>query len=268
LLLLLLLLALLLFPIAVYCSVIGMINRRIQPLMVPGTWDFVGVLLATSGFLLFVGPALLSGTFRQALRELPFTREGGSIGAAVSEIWAAWWVTWLLYYGFILGGAAVLVWSRRHTTVIYNIDPHVFEMVLSQLTDRLGMPATRLGNRLFLGASGSPLRLNSEEESSTEIMAAVPVPANAPTPPRIFTQHVIIDMEPMGALRNVSLHWVSASPEARIDLERELDRALTEVVTVDNPVGGWLLGIAGFLFVAIMMLAAVFVLGTIASPRR
>ena len=70
--LLLLLLALFLFPIALYCTVLGMINRRAQPLMVSGAWDFVGVLLATSGFLLFVGPAMLSGTFRQGLRELPF----------------------------------------------------------------------------------------------------------------------------------------------------------------------------------------------------
>ncbi len=60
-------LALFLFPLAVYCSVLGLVNRRLQPLMISGVWDFVGVLCATSGFLLFVGPYLLSGLFRQSL---------------------------------------------------------------------------------------------------------------------------------------------------------------------------------------------------------
>ena len=40
-----------LFPLAVYCLVLGLINRRRQPLMVSAGWDFAGLLFAASGFL-------------------------------------------------------------------------------------------------------------------------------------------------------------------------------------------------------------------------
>jgi hypothetical protein len=265
----LLLLALFLFPIAVYCSILGMINRRMQPLMVSGAWDFLGLLLATSGFLLFVGPALLSGTFRQSLRDLQFAaRDGASFGSAVSEIWGSWWVAWLLYYAFVVGGTGILVWVRRGTTVIYNVHPRAFEAVLLRTTQRLGLQANRLGNRLFLGVSGMPALLKDDEEPRTEVMVRPPIPISVPEMPRLIAEQVIIDIDEFAALRNVSLHWRTASPEARADLQRELDRALAEVVTLDNPVGGWMLGIAAFLFLAIMMLTAVFVLVTMTNARR
>jgi hypothetical protein len=263
---LLLLLALFLFPVAVYCSILGMINRRMQPLMVSGAWDFVGLLLATSGFLLFVGPALLSGNFRQSLRDLPFSaRDGGSIGSAFSEIWGTWWVAWLLYYLLVVGGAGVMVWLRRSTTVIYNIDPRAFDTVLMRVAQRLGLQVNRLGNRLFLGVSGQPIQLSDAGEDSTEVMGGPPVPVAAP---RVIAEQVIVDVDEFTALRNVALHWKTASPEARADLQRELGKSLAEVVTLDNPVGGWLLGIAAFLFLAIMMLTAVFVLVTLTATRR
>jgi hypothetical protein len=266
--LLLLLLALFLFPVAVYCSILGIINRRLQPLMVSGTWDFLGVLLATSGFLLFVGPALLSGTFRQNLRELPFSRDSAGIGAAVAEIWAAWWVTWLLYYLCVLGGAAALVWARRGTTVIYNVDAATFDTVVLQAARRLGVEVNRLGNRLFLGVTGTPAPLaTANHEAATEVMARSPLQTPDPVPIRILAEQVVVDVEVFATLRNVSLYWKNASPEARADLERELGRGLAEVITLDNPVGGWLLGVAGLLFLTIMMLTAFFVMGTIMTAR-
>jgi hypothetical protein len=261
---LLLLLALFLFPIAVYCSIVGMINRRMQPLMVSGAWDFLGLLLATSGFLLFVGPALLSGSFRQTLRELPFSTRDGDIGSAFLGIWGAWWVTWLLYYLLVVGGAGVMVWLRSGSTVIYNIEPRAFEGVLVRTTQRLTMPVNRLGNRVFLGVSGQPAQLTAAE-SPTEVMVHPPIPIVVST---VIAEQVIVDVDEFTALRNVTLHWRTASPEARADLERELRKSLAEVVTIDNPVGGWLLAIAAFLFLAIITLTAVFVLVTLTAVRR
>src|ERR1700758_3195552 len=52
-------LALFFFPIALYCLILGMINRRPHPVMVSGSWDFFGLLLAASGLLLFGGPTVL-----------------------------------------------------------------------------------------------------------------------------------------------------------------------------------------------------------------
>jgi hypothetical protein len=241
-----------------------MINRRALPLMVSGAWDFFGVLLATSGFLLFVGPALLSGSFRQSLHDLPFSRDSSSIGEVASEIWGAWWVAWLLYYGLVIGGAAVLIWSRRNTTVIYNIESRTFEPLFLQIAQRLGLDVNRMGNRVFLSAI-------PPEEASTEIMAGLPpvsAPVATPRPSPIFTGPVIVDVETFSAFRNVSLHWKSNNPVARAELERELEKALTQVVTAENPVGGWFLGIAAFLFLAIMMMTALFVVGVATMAAR
>jgi hypothetical protein len=245
-----------------------MINRRMQPLMVAGTWDFLGVLLATSGFLLFVGPAFLSGTFRESLRDVATAGESVNINSAVSEIWGAWWTMWLLYYGLVLVGGAFLVWSRRNTTVIYNVEPRNFETTLLATTQRMNLPASRLGNRLFLGISSLPTSLSVEEEPTTEVLTHVPAALESRPAQPAFSERVIVDIEVFAPLRNVSLHWRHASPAARTDFERELQRGLVEVVTIDNPVGGWLLGIAAFLVLAIMMLTAVFVIGTVVRVRH
>jgi hypothetical protein len=248
----LLLLAIFLFPIAVYCAILGVINRRAQPLLVSGAWDFLGVLLATSGFLLFVGPALLSGGFRHGLRELPLNRESNALGSAIAEVWALWWVFWLLYYLFILGGAAMLVWGRRNIQVVYNIEPQTLLAALDRAARRLALTAQRRGNHLIFSPAtldGVPGTTESAESSSAITVQRLPSTAAV----------AAVTIEPFPLLNNVSLHWHSASPEARADLERELRKALAEVITLENPVGGWLLGIAGLLFMLIMLLTGVFI---------
>jgi len=249
----LLLLALFLFPIAVYCAILGIVNRRPQPLAVSGTWDFIGVLLATSGFLLFVGPALLSGAFQQSLRELPFQRESNALGGAIAEIWAAWWVLWVLYYLFLLGGAVFLVWSRRNTIVIYNVDPQTLESALARAAQRLGLAMERRGNRFHIGPGSG-----SVDSGQWTVNDGLSSPSTVHRPLSTVPP-AIIDVEPFPLLSNVSLHWQCGGPQARADLERELRKALGEVITLDNPVGTCLLGIAAFLFLLIMLLTGIFV---------
>ena len=50
-------------------------------------------------------------------------------------------------------------------------------------------------------------------------------------------------------------------------MERELEKGLTEVVTPDSAVGAWLLTIAAFLFLVILMLTAVFVMTLMLTTR-
>lgn len=262
---LLLFLALFLFPIAVYCTILGMVNRRAQPLRVSGAWDFLGVVLATSGCLLFVGPAILSGAFKASLRELPFHREGPAITGAVGEIFATWWVLWVAYYLLLAGGIAALLWARRATAIIYNIDLASFERAIALTASRLGVQAQRLGNRLYMGVNASPSPLGDEPDVPTEVLGHF-------TPPdpsrRRLLEEVVVDVEPFALLHNVSLHWRAASPEARADVERELDKTLAEIAIADNPTGSWMLGIAGFLYLVITMLTATFVLGVFLATRR
>src|SRR6516225_1457399 len=50
-----------LLPFSIYLSILGSINRRRHPVMVSGVTDFIGILFAASGFLLFGGPGILTG---------------------------------------------------------------------------------------------------------------------------------------------------------------------------------------------------------------
>jgi hypothetical protein len=255
----LLLLALFLFPIAVYCTVLGIINRRPQPLVVSGAWDFVGVLLATSGFLLFVGPALLSGAFRQSLHELPVQRESPGLGSAIAELWAAWWVLWLLYYLFVLGGAIFLIWTRRNTLVIYNVEPQILDSALARAAQRLDLKMEHRGNQLSFGHKAANGEL-------TEVDGVEPASPFAVHLPPSTVQPVTVDVEPFPLLSNISVHWHDAPSASRADLERELRKALTEVFTLDNAVGAWLLGIASFLFLFIILLTGLFIAIVMARP--
>jgi hypothetical protein len=275
-----------------------MINRRPQPLVVSGTWDFIGVLLATSGFLLFLGPVLLSDTFSQMLNEPSIQRSSRSIADVIATAWASWWVLWILYYLIILGGGGYLLWLRSHATVIYNIERRTLETVLAGVVERLGLPASQLGNRLFIGVSDAPVPLTAAPTpvAAASHVTAGPAPlADAshhvmshPTPtgeagqplqqlaagggaatPRlqIISEQVIIDVEALEMLNNVSLHWYRASPAARATLERELRQALAEVHVPENAVSTWLLGIATLLFLVVMMMTAVFVIAAIWMRR-
>jgi hypothetical protein len=285
----LLLLALFLFPLAVYCTVLGMINRRVRPLAVSGPWDFLGLLLGLSGFLLFLGPALWSGLFRQNLNDLPFQRGITSMASAVEVAWLSWWLGWVVYYLVVLGGAALLLWLRRQTTVIYNIDPQTMDSVLARVAERLGLRANRLGNRLFLGVSPIPVPvaapvdlashvtvLPAAAELSTHISAA---PVSAGTageladdsqdrPTRLAGEQVVLDVDAFELLSNVSLHWRSASPTARAQVERELRLVLAETAAPDNAISAWLLGIATLLFLVVIMITTVSVVAGILEKSQ
>jgi hypothetical protein len=262
------LLAFLLFPIAVYCAILGMINRRAQPLVVSGAWDFAGVVLATSGFLLVLGPALITGVFQQSLHDLPLHHESMSIGGALGEVLAAWWILWLLYYLFVLGGAAFLIWMRRDSTVIYNIDAQMLDNAISAAARRLGLQTQRRGNRLEFG----PVESGTKTVDGGQWTVDGGVTSHSPTvqqpPSTVHHPPSSIEVEMFPLLSNVTLHWHCATPESRADLERELRKSLAEVYTLDNTVGSWLLGIAALFFLVIALLTAIFVVTVMMLARN
>jgi hypothetical protein len=63
---------------------------------------------------------------------------------------------WLIYYGALVLGAVVLLWARRWTTVIYNVDAAGLESALAECLGRLGVVWSRHGNRLVLSPEVEP----------------------------------------------------------------------------------------------------------------
>jgi hypothetical protein len=154
------------FPVAAYCFVLSLINRRGHPTMISGSWDFAGVLFAVSGFLLIGGPLVLAG-LNQTFRNFWLQSESASV-SALGEYW--WYIRlalWALYFGAIAGGSLWLLWKRSRTTSIYNVDPPVFDVALAEVLNRLPLKWARAGNRLLVAFPAFPDHLARERRTQT-----------------------------------------------------------------------------------------------------
>ncbi len=257
-------LLLFLFPVAFYCLVLAVLNRRSHPTMVTGSWDFLGLLFAASGFLLFAAPALLRGFFERILRDMAFADEGPSPDA-VGAVISLQTLTWILYYVLVIGGGLLLAWLRSGKTVVYNVAPEELERALERSLARLGLGVTRTGRRLLIGyvAQAEPV------EGLLSAVSAAPL--NGPVNPTRTTSSLgeaVVDVEPFAALWNATLHWRSDTGALRRAVEMQLARELRERPSYDNPVGTWLLGVSGFLFALVFMIVMALVLGAFFPVRR
>jgi hypothetical protein len=243
-------------PLAIYCLVLAMLNRRPLPVMVRGVWDCVGLIFAASGFLLIVAPTLINMLYAKTLGNQPL--DPGEFYA----IWLEYWILTLLYYVVVSVGIVVLLWSRSTKTVIYNVDADRFDAMLEQALAHLGLEATRSGNQLVLS------RLAVVETNVLEADTPGPGQAIESTPPAAasaFAEGVLL-VEPFPALGHVTLHWCAGRPELRDEVEAELERNLLGARLFDNPAGTWFLGAAAALLSLIFVLVLVMALSALLPP--
>jgi hypothetical protein len=240
-----------LFPLGLYCLLLAMLNRRWHPTLVSGPWDFAGVLFALSGFLLVGGPCLLTGLNKQ-WRNLWITGQLRDVTIRPADWWTFWVGLWVAYFVLVVGGAAYLLWRRRRITAIYNIDPQQLDEALSQVVARLGLLTTRIANRLFInGRSDGPLAPPSGDAVS-DAGAYVPAEAiqgklgtsvqTAPVPAGV--SELVLDVDTTPTFRHATLTWSGRDPLLRRQVETALAKQLTETVSGENPVAGWLFTIA------------------------
>jgi hypothetical protein len=190
-----------LIPLALYLWWLAQITRREHPKPIAGQWDFVGLLLGLSGFVVFGGGLLLTlcqSNFRYWMR---------GNAEALRGAWIQERVTWALLVAFYLivvaGIAGLTLAARRRTVVVYNVEPAVFETLLTEVFDQLGRPVERRG-RLWVG--GAPLcELDTFEGGHT-----------------------------------VTLRWVSEDVRLFEEVDRQLRAALATQPAGDNPASRWL----------------------------
>ena len=112
-----------LLPLALYFFFLGMINSRRRPLMIPGPWDFAGILFAASGFLTFGIPAILTG-LSERWRLFWWTAQlAGNLSANPEDtkgigggLWAAdgmGGLLWAAYFLLVLVVAGIVLWRRQ-----------------------------------------------------------------------------------------------------------------------------------------------------------
>jgi hypothetical protein len=270
-----------LFPVALYCLILGVINRRDRPLMVSGAWDFVGILFAASGFLLFVGPGVL-GALYERWRYFLLFGQGGSV--ALSEAGYYFWVTvWGLYYVAVVAGAAFILWRRRKITAIYNVDVPALQAALTQVLERMGLSWTRAGKQFFIkpgdgprdgqavtpeGVPASQRALVSAETAKLGMdpMAAPGIRPFAPLlgPVRYLA---LLEVETFGAMCHATLRWPQADPLLRQEIEAELDKALQRTFTRSNGSGGWFLCVGGLMLLATFLCMILLILVNMPPSR-
>ena len=260
-----------LLPIAVYCLVLALINRRINPLIVSGVWDSIGLLMACSGALLVCGPGIIYVNFNRASmyegvdggharqEQQPKDKDAREEAEPAETPANVWWV--LIYVGYnlvVLAGAAMMVLGRRGKTIIYNVDTDLLEQVLARVLEKCSLAHVRIGRKLFIG----PREVAPTPEAITT--AAIPGQKMSGTGNVRMGQ---VDIEPFPAMCHATLHWQGGSPSLREEIEDELRRNLDECRSLDNPAAGWFLGISSLLFFMIIAVVVFFLL-IIFVPRR
>jgi hypothetical protein len=188
-------------PLAGYLLWLSVVTRRDRPTVVAGPWDFAGLLVGLSGFIL-AGGALLLTLVQSNVR---FWTRGNfeALRTAWDQEKTSWAFVAVGYLVLVVGGAYLTLASRRRTLVVYNIDPERFDAVLAEVFEALGRPVERRGNQWV---SGFPL----------------------------------CEAEPFAGGKTVTLRWLTDDRLLFQEVERHLRDAVRTVVTRDNPAARWL----------------------------
>lgn len=226
-----------LLPLSLYFLALSWVNRQSRPVVVAGTWDFVGLLFATSGFLFFGGPAVLSSV-SDRWRTLWLLGDASSLPVGLDRYREVWMLFAAGYFLLVVVVSGLVLARRRRLTCVYNVEPADVEAALDSACRRLGLAPTRSGTLYLFGFGGE---------------SASPTP-NAVGP------NAILEVESSTAFQNVSLRWEPHDSPLRSALEAELRERLTRTPAPTHEVSAWcnLLGTALLvfsLFVLVVLLA-------------
>ncbi|MBN9117752.1 MAG: hypothetical protein J0I06_01035 [Planctomycetes bacterium] len=190
-----------LIPLAVYLWWLARVTRGEHPKPVSGPWDFAGLMVGLSGFVVFGGGLLLTvcqSNFRYWMR---------GNAEAFRSAWIQERVTWAVLVAFYLlavaGVAGLTLLARRRTVVVYNVEPAAFETLLVEVFDQLGRPVERRGRQWI---------------------------ADKP----------LCEVDTFEAGRTVTLRWVCEDVRLFEEVDRQLRAALATQSTGDNPASRWL----------------------------
>jgi hypothetical protein len=253
-----------LLPLSLYLLVLGVLNRRPHPLLVSGVWDFIGLLFAASGFLLFGGPGILGGLNERSRRYWLLGQQAGA-GGGSGDNWQFWVLLSVVYFVLVVGGSAYLLLRRRHVTAIYNVDPVAAEEALAEACMSLGVPPVRSGN-LFLfgivvgrtpgGRNGPRTGIQAPHYLPADGREALPrtAPAAKAKGTDLLGQAAVLEVDAFPLMNHVTLRWDPPDPPLRHEVESALARRLAGSPAPDSDLGGWLL-VLGFALLCLTTLA-------------
>ncbi len=238
-----------LIPLAVYLLFLGHVNRQPRPVIVSGTWDFIGILFAGSGFLVFGGPAILT-SLSESWRM--FWLLGESDGRdSIAAQWSFWVSLSALYFLVVVAGVAWALGRQRQYTSIYNVEPETVQETLEEICEDHGLAPIRSGDVFVFGlglqrspapSAGSPEGIQAPHAVPLLVQKTVAPRLDVPPTPReeLVGQNAVLEVEAFRALRHVTLRWDPADSPLRGVLEAELDRRLGVAGAPYHETGVWL----------------------------
>jgi hypothetical protein len=153
--------------------------------------------------------------------------------------WLGCLILLLGYFVTVVVGATVLLWRRRQTSSIYNIESEAFEMTLGQVLESQGLTWSREGKQVRI------------------------------TPPQGGTAAgpLVLEVETFPTMCHVLLRWRSGDEALQQQIDRGLREAVSQVQTVDNPAGTWLLWTGASLFLLMFGILLVLLALTVVWKR-
>jgi hypothetical protein len=233
-----------LMPLAVYLLYLSHLNGRATPALVPGPWDFGAVLLALSGFILLLGPLMITLVDSQwRARAYGNWASLKSIGKGEAIAGS------LMATGYVVVLATViplLLRARRRVTAIYNVAATSVESSLIAVLEDLGFPWRRNQGQIEIGVKKT---------------------AEPPEPAARFFPHetATVRIDAFPSVGHASLKWGGAWSEVRSEVEPILERVLTPLATTRNPVAGWMFTTAVVIMI-VMLLWLVVLIYLIMTP--
>ncbi len=250
-------------PLALYLLILGGINRGRQTRMVSGVWDFIGVLFAASGFILFGGPMVLSGTSERWRQYWLFGKN--SVGPHTEGIMQVWLFFSVLYFGLVVGGAGYFLYRQRRLTSIYNVEPALIEHCLQQICLQLGIRPVRSGNLFLFGLAGedpdggvslAPRSSAIEGIQPPHLLHATEIARPVVTHEQHFLgQTAVLEVETWKRMRHVTLRWDPTESLFRQEIEAQLRLRLAEIPPEESEVGSWLI-LAGIALLCVVFWGA------------
>ena len=259
-----------LLPLSLYFLALSWVNRQPRPVVVAGTWDFVGLLFAASGFLLVGGPAVLS-SFNDRWRRIWLLGESSSLPDSLDGYREFWMLLAVTYFLVVVVGSGVVLARRRRLTCIYNVEPVDVESALGEACKQLGIAPIRSGNLFLFGFSnvmGVSFDLATPtEQSKTDVLGIKEVtPSHGGhlhqrvPQPRPEEPNAILEVDSSNALKHVTLLWEPHDSPLRTPVEAELRHRLARVPAPEHDAAVWcnLLGTALLMvsmFVLVLLIA-------------
>lgn len=221
-----------LMPLAIYLLYLANLNTKANAVLVPGTWDIASTLLGIGGFILIMGPMLLTLVDHQ-WRSYAFGNWDTlkTVGPRESRAWSMMATG---YFLILLGIIPALIRVRRPYTAIYNVDLTTLEQTITLAIEHAGFTSKQQGNKWSL------LLPNGKDIGE-------------------------LSVDQFKTLSHVTLRWSGNWAEVRPLIEKQLTQILDRQPASRSPSGGWFYT-AGIATMIVLLFWMVVMVVMIVSP--